>query len=280
MLYPAHVGALRIIETEHPGSLTHICGTSGGAIVAAARASGYEPRLASKSRSLRWTDRNVQGDLTKLILDTLPGPNCLIDYSWFPLYRYGLIKGDRILKAFREHLAPTFEAAYEATGIKLSVVTTDLTLRTFKVWSYDETPKADLPLAVRASMSIPGLFRYVKINGHVHVDGGVLANFPLDMYGTGKDVVGVRVYRGKESLTPDDPLEPNPIFNFKDYAQTIIDAMMQTMMREHVGDAIHARLIRIKAPMDAMDFKMGVVPASKLIGWGFTEAESFFAQEG
>lgn len=38
-----------------------------------------------------------------------------------------------------------------------------------------------LPLALRASMAIPGYFSPVEINGRVLVDGGVVNNFPVDV---------------------------------------------------------------------------------------------------
>lgn len=227
MLYPAHVGALQRIE-ESSSSLTHLCGVSGGAIVAAARASGFEGK-----------------NLTDLILNTLPGQNQLIDYSWLPWKNYGVIKGDRILEAFRSYFAPTFQAAFEATGIELSVITTNLSTRAFKVWNRLETPQADLPLAVRASMSIPLVFRYVDIDGCPHVDGGVLSNFPLDIYGSGEDVVGVRIYKNADPIAPGDPEYLRDFHNFPEYLNAILDSMLTAIVREHVEDAVFARLMRV-----------------------------------
>lgn len=263
-LYPAHVGVLQRLEESF--LISDATGVSGGAIVDAALASGYSTR---------------DDALQALILSTLPGPNNLVDYSWWPFSRYGLIRGDRLLQQFRTTLAPTFRAAFDVSGIKLSVVTADMSTRAFKVWSYDETPDADLPLVVRASMSIPLLFKYVEIDGHVHVDGGTLSNFPLDRYGTGADVVGVRIFHTKEALAPDEILAPIPIRSFRGYLSAVLDAMMQAMMREHVEDAMFAQLIRVRVEgLSGTDFAMTPAQARSLIDIGYQAADKFLGREG
>ncbi|MCW5582115.1 MAG: patatin-like phospholipase family protein, partial [Luteimonas sp.] len=40
--------------------------------------------------------------------------------------------------------------------------------------------QGDLAMAIRASMSVPGVFAPVRIDGHLLVDGGVLDNLPID----------------------------------------------------------------------------------------------------
>jgi NTE family protein len=41
--------------------------------------------------------------------------------------------------------------------------------------------EGSLPLAIRASMSIPGAFTTVEREGRVLIDGGVINNFPADV---------------------------------------------------------------------------------------------------
>ena len=61
-----------------------------------------------------------------------------------------------------------------------------------------------LPLCMRASMSIPGFFNPVKIDGKVLVDGGVVNNFPVDIARKkGADIViGVDVQ--SDLIAPDE----------------------------------------------------------------------------
>lgn len=57
-----------------------------------------------------------------------------------------------------------------------------------------------LPLAMRASMAIPGAFAPVRKNGMVLVDGGISNNFPVDLAkAMGADIIiGVDVQAGTE----------------------------------------------------------------------------------
>lgn len=51
-----------------------------------------------------------------------------------------------------------------------------------KIFSAEHTPNVEIALVVRASVSIPKLFKPVKINGNKYVDGGCINNFPVDIF--------------------------------------------------------------------------------------------------
>lgn len=70
-----------------------------------------------------------------------------------------------------------------------------------------------LPLSMRASMSIPGVFAPVTIDGKVLVDGGVVNNFPIDIARKmGADIViGVDVQN--DLLKADDLNSIDKVFN-------------------------------------------------------------------
>ncbi len=55
-------------------------------------------------------------------------------------------------------------------------VATDLVTGTAKIWT-----EGKLNTALRSTMSIPGLFAPVKIDGMVLVDGGMRNNYPTDL---------------------------------------------------------------------------------------------------
>ena len=240
-LYPVHVGALKALE-ELVGPPEALCGVSGGAIIAAARASGYE---------------TADGSLEKLVLGALPGPAGLIDWSWAPWSCYGLIKGDRLLRKFRQ----IFPATFGETGIPLTVITSDLKTKTFRHYSTEKTPDADLPLAVRKSLSIPFIFRHIDFE----VDGGVMDNFPLDIYGRGLDVIGFRIVSTSD---------PSPVNTFVGYITAVIGAMMEASTREHIDDAVFARTVILKVKGSSTDFNMSLKEATKLLRNGYKMASS------
>ena len=83
---------------------------------------------------------------------------------------------------------------YQATGIDLSLVGSDTTDAGLLILNHRTAPKCPLVWAVRMSMSFPmlwqevvwqsewGTYRGKDISGHTVVDGGMLSNFPIELF--------------------------------------------------------------------------------------------------
>lgn len=81
------------------------------------------------------------------------------------------------LQRLRRTLRKTLSAQrFEALNIPLTVVTTDLQLGAPAYWH----GSGDFVEPILASMSLPGPFPPVVLEGHQHVDGGVANKVPLD----------------------------------------------------------------------------------------------------
>lgn len=239
MRYPAFVGVLRALEAYNL-SPTRIAGTSGGAIVAAAYASGYGFTK----------DKN----LADLVLSTLPLENNLLDTNWWPFSKpYGLYKGNKILSKFRD----IFPDNIGHTRIPLSIVTCNLETKQPVVWDSISGGEQELAVLVRASMSIPFVFDYVKINKQIHVDGGIANNFPIDLYGSGSDVIGVKIV----SKNP----KKQSISGLSDYSLAILDTMLTAHENEHIEDALFANTIFIQTDVSSLDFKLSRKQAQELM---------------
>ncbi len=88
----------------------------------------------------------------------------------------------------------TLEEFYQATGRDLTLCVTDTTWHMMLALNHRTAPDCPLTWAVRMSMSIPllwqevvwdsgwGNYRGQDINGHSIVDGGVLSNFPIELF--------------------------------------------------------------------------------------------------
>lgn len=231
--YPTHVGGYLALE-ESGWIPERLIGVSGGAIVAAAIACGYS------------------GDeLVELILETLPGPSGLIDLSFWPFTRYGLVKGDRLLEKFREVFPPTFADV----KTPLTVLASNFTKNRLEVFSTELTPEMDLPLAIRASISIPFVFRYVRHGGDVLVDGGMISNIPVDLYSDG-EVVAFRIKGERETLDASSVVS---------YLSGMLSMFLTALDREHKEDAPHARILELSAPGSGIGFDMSEEEACELI---------------
>jgi NTE family protein len=88
----------------------------------------------------------------------------------------------------------TLSQFFAETKVELSLVASDTTDGTMLVLNHRTAPNCPVVWAVRMSMSIPllwdevnwdagwGQYRGRDISGHVIVDGGILSNFPLELF--------------------------------------------------------------------------------------------------
>ena len=155
----AHAGVIKVLEEENI-PIHMIAGSSMGALVGALYASGMSTeRLYRLAMAFR---RN--------------------DYIDWTLPKMGLIAG-RHIKQFISVM--TKQKRIEDARIPLAVVATDL--QKGKKVVFREGNIAD---AVRASISIPGIFVPERLNGRLLVDGGVIDRVPATVVrDMGADVV-------------------------------------------------------------------------------------------
>jgi NTE family protein len=147
----SHIGAIRALE-ERNIKPDFICGTSVGALVGAAYASGELDRLEEWVSGLAWTT------VVRLM-----------DLTW----RGGLIRGQRVFTLFRSIFE---ERTIEGLPIPFGAVATEL-YSGRELW----LRHGNLLDAVRASCAMPGLFTPVVRDNVLVVDGGLVNPVPVSM---------------------------------------------------------------------------------------------------
>lgn len=158
----AHVGAVKAL-VEYGVRPSIVVGTSFGAIVGAAFASG-------RFGVLDFTARNV--DLSKAV-----GV-----FFEFGIHRDGLIRGKRVMD-FLEKILP--DCNIEELPIPFAALATDI--ETGEPFVID---RGKVSHAVRASISIPGVFTPVRRGKRLLVDGGISSPVPVSTArAMGADVV-------------------------------------------------------------------------------------------
>ncbi len=102
-------------------------------------------------------------------------------------------------------------------------VATDLVSGTAKIWT-----EGKLNTALRSTMSIPGLFAPVRVDGMVLVDGGMRNNYPTDLAKkVGADIViGVNLSEGYKNY--------NELNNLADIINTGIDMLGRTSFESNI----------------------------------------------
>jgi NTE family protein len=180
----AHIGVLKVLE-ELKIPIDCIAGTSMGAIVGGLYASGMTAReIDATMRSLDWQEafrdapprrdlafRRKQDDrnfLVRLPLGLKHG-NILLPK--------GFIQGQKLQQTLRQLTLPFSNSTdFDLLPTPFRAVATDL--ETGNAVLLD---RGDLAIAMRASMSAPGVFAPVEMNDRLLVDGGLAENLPINV---------------------------------------------------------------------------------------------------
>jgi NTE family protein len=189
----AHIGVLKALE-ELGVTVDMIAGTSMGAIIGAFYAAGYnaaeiEEILAGMDWEAAMSDRPARVDRTmrkKELEDQLMIPYRLGFNDGKIQMPLGLIEGQHLDQVFHQILEPVGDIQdFDDLAIPYRAIATDLVTGDAVVLA-----SGSLADAVRASMSVPGVFSPLTIDGRMLVDGGLANNLPVDVLREmGADVV-------------------------------------------------------------------------------------------
>jgi NTE family protein len=254
----AHIGILKVLQREQI-PIDVISGTSMGGIVGAMHAVGLSPDQMEAEA----TKRGDIGQIFKMIDLQLIGS--------------GLVGGKRIKKMLVEMLGA--ETTFADLRLPFAVIATDYNSGREVVLK--EGNVAD---AVRATMSVPGVFEPVEIGGYKLLDGGVLDNVPVGVARSlgAEKVIAVDVlpnFRlnepGKDPVVP--PLKTKKVP--KAYRQlwhvelVMISALTEFRLKESAPDVI----IRPDLPVD-MDLLLSFDRPQEAIECGVQAAEAALPQ--
>ena len=278
----AYPGALQVMESNGVlPKIERVAGTSAGSIVAALIALGYTP-----------------AEMQSLMLDldfkqfedgsTLGGPERFFrKFGWF--------KGDYFLEWMQCRVNErtgnpnaTF-ADLHADPAKfndLFVLSTDLSRRRSQVFSFETSPDLPVAEAVRASMSIPLFFEAYAIDDDLFgetgakqdlfVDGGVLDNFPIELFD--KDGVNPRTL-GLFLSNLGAPQNPDyKIDSFPEYARNLFEALLDVQVNafNNSPDDQKRTIVIDNLGVGTTDFSLSNEMKCKLIQQGAIAACRYF----
>ncbi|HJV59902.1 MAG TPA: patatin-like phospholipase family protein, partial [Albitalea sp.] len=189
----AHIGVLKVLEREHV-PVDVIAGTSMGAIIGGLYAGGMDADgLEAVLSKLDW-DAMFASRVERRHLSQRRKEE---DFEIAPLLEIGMrdgelraplgaLSGRGLESLLRERtLAVRNVRRFDALPIPFRAVATDMESGRPVVLD-----GGDLALALRASMSVPGLFAPTEVDGRILGDGGLVDNVPIDVArAMGADVV-------------------------------------------------------------------------------------------
>lgn len=151
----AHIGFLQVLD-ENNIKVSGIAGTSMGSLVGAFYASGFSGR-----------------ELEKIALEKIYARQFISDIAPITFLKNGFISGKKIQKVF-----DNFFEHKNIEDIKIPYKAVAVDMFTGKPYIFE---KGSLAEAVRTSISIPGVFKPVKKDNMLLVDGGIVDNVPCDV---------------------------------------------------------------------------------------------------
>lgn len=180
----AHVGVLEALQELHI-PVDCIAGTSMGAIVGGLYASGFTPQELQATLERPDLQASMAGKQPRSLL-YYPDKQYQLEYLLRVEFGYahgrfffpqGIIAGNdpgRILNVLTLATQPNTD--FNKLPIPFRAVATDISTGAEVVLDH-----GNLAEAMRASMSVPGVYPPVPLDGHLLVDGGLVDNLPVDV---------------------------------------------------------------------------------------------------
>ena len=177
-------------------SITHYAGASVGSLISLLLVCGYTPFEI-------WTHVYSVDSIFSL---QLPSSSSSFFSSYGLMSVDGVIGKVRDLVEARYGRLPTMLELYETTHKTLVISVTNLTEQHVEYCSYSSTPELSCLDAVRASCSIPGVFKPIWREGSVYIDGSILDNLPTRPIDNGSSpLLGIVVSGNNITINDSDP---------------------------------------------------------------------------
>ena len=183
----AHIGTLKALE-ENQIPIDYITGTSMGGIVGAMYAAGYSPKqieqIAVSKEFQNWVNGRYTSDYTYYFQKNAPNASMLtakvaIDTGFHFSFRSNIINDIPLNFAFLELFSQASAVSkdnFDNLFVPFRCMVADvLSQKSITV------SKGSLAEAVRATMTVPIVYRPIKLDGKYVFDGGLYNNFPADV---------------------------------------------------------------------------------------------------
>jgi len=265
--FPALAGSLRALVMSDKYEFARIAGVSGGSIVAAA---------FTVLRKVYGDERAVEMIETLCIetdFDSLFDKSPFFQAISF-IRKLGLHSGNKVEEFIRTNIGNDQMRQHP----DLFIPATELKTKTMVVFNERTFPTVTIPIAIRRSISAPFYFvpkyRTIKEKLCCFVDGGIVNNYPIDMFDDNKrPTIGVRLYSKTKVLENTN----NSHYKLKDFAMANLQTMFDAIEREHIESSEHwAKTISVNTKnIKSFDFNITRADRQLLFRMGYEEAEKW-----
>jgi len=261
----AHIGVLQWLY-EHHVPVDLVAGTSMGGLVGGIYATGRTPdQIQELIQNVDW-DQALSGELPFRDLsyrrkeDAIEFPTRL---------EFGLRKGIQLPAGFNagqqvsfilDHVALPYSEikSFNDLPTPFACVATDLTTSKQQVFH-----DGSLSLALRATMSLPGIFTPVRSGNNLYADGGLLNNLPVDVAQSMGAQLTVAVYLQASTFNPKQPLN----------TFSVLGQSLSVMIAANELKSLEMADVLVTVPLEkysALDYDK----AAEIVRAGYEAAES------
>jgi NTE family protein len=264
-----YIGVIRCFEEMVSKGLIkinikEICGVSIGSVVGLLYVLGYSYeelfQEIMKSDMSVLKELKLRNFLTKYGLDS--GKKFML---W--------VEGFIIKKGFSRNI--TFKQLWLKTGINLKIVASNLNKYSLEIFDYEKNPNLKILKAIKMSLSVPFLFSPEKYKDNYYVDGGLINNFPIELYKNDiQNVLGCKIVNNGE-LEKDVNIQ---IDSFESYAMNVFNCYFGKREEANTRSCEYFEyIIDIKAHnIDFMNFNLTDSDKIYIINVGYDAACNYF----
>lgn len=253
----AHIGVLKALEeTNILKNIKTFSGTSVGAMVSVFHAIGYT------------TDElmEVINDLDFEKLKHIKLGNFLSSY--------GIDDGRNMLLVFEKMFEYkdmnkniTFIELYQKTNIKLILTGVCLNDKKVYYFSHETYPNMSIITALRITTCVPFWFAPVEYESKLFIDGGVMNNYPINLFNEKLDnVIGVYLNESRDT-TPS-------IDNFESFLSNTVECIFEGMGLALIGN-YSKQTINLNLPKSQIFSLLNSKEKRELYTIGYTESMNF-----
>lgn len=218
----AHIGVLEVLERENI-PIAAIVGTSMGAIIGGLYASGYNAEemreIISDVDLMEIISNRSSAEAADVNYNRPPSSgsavfNVYMDENKKPRSNRGMLRAKGLYAFLNEMTAKVTVTDFNLLPIPFAAIATDLETGETVVLR-----DGNLASALRASLSIPGIFEPWEMNGRLLVDGGLKANLPV--------LEAKKIFPGHPVVAVN--LSPENITKNRENLRSMIEVMAQTV---------------------------------------------------
>ena len=163
----------------------------------------------------------------------------------------------------------TFQELYELTNIKLIITTVCVNTKEYVYLDYTNSPNEKIISAIRKSMGIPLIFTPFKDNEKLYVDGGLINNYPMEIFDNEQhETLGILIY------DQDILEEETKINSFDEYFLSLVDCVYKQNLKKTLKKH-YKNTIVLKSNINFLNFFVTNQEKNHLVDLGYKNVKKY-----